>query len=346
MKHKLITKGLSVLAVSALISMSGPVRAAEVDLTLAHFMPPISWLNETVFEAWATAVEDESGGRIGVRVFPAQTLGKATAGYDNAVNGVADITWTVQGYTANRFPLTQILELPGMFDTGEVGSCALQMLYDSGALDEEYKDSHVLFLHTHGPGQLHTRGVAVKSLADLEGLRIRRPTAVVGRMLAALGAEPVGMPAPGIYEATQRGVIDGFLLPWEAIRSFRLDEVVDNHTELNLYSLTFVQTMNKEAYENLSPENKQIIDNNSGMRWARIAGAGFDNNTEASKLQALESGTLNVLSVDERQAWANAAAGVTDDYIAELEAGGLPARDVYAAAQGFVEVCRTLTGKM
>ncbi len=345
MNRKAIITGLSALTFAFFASASGSTQAAETNLRLAHFMPPNSWHNAVIFNAWAAKVMEESDGRIKVRVFPAQTLGKAAAGYDNAVNGVADITWTVQGYTANRFPLTQILELPGMFETAEVGSCALQKLYDSGALDNEYKDSHPIFLHTHGPGQLHTRGKAVKKLSDLKGLKIRRPTAVIGRMLSALGAEPVGMPAPKIYEATQRGVIDGFLLPWEAVKSFRADEVVDNHTELNLYSLAFIMTMNKKTYESLSPENKKVIDNNSGMKWARITGVGYDENTEPAKRATLKTGHLNILSENERKAWSKAASGVSEGYISDLEAKGLPARKVYKAAQGFVDSCRALTNK-
>jgi len=99
------------------LALGAPAQAAEVDLNLAHFMLPTSWHQAELFTAWADAVAEQSGGRIGVTVFPAQTLGKAPAGYDNAKNGVADIAWTVQGYTAGRFPLSHIVELPGLFDT-------------------------------------------------------------------------------------------------------------------------------------------------------------------------------------------------------------------------------------
>ena len=108
-------------------------QAQEVKLRLAHFMPAASWQHTDLFEAWGKAVNEQSKGRIEVRVFPAQTLGKAVAGYDNAINRIAEVTWTVQGYTANRFPLSQIVELPGIFETAEQGSCAFQKLYQSGA---------------------------------------------------------------------------------------------------------------------------------------------------------------------------------------------------------------------
>src|SRR5690554_7306238 len=64
-------------------------------------------------------------------IFPYTTLFRSSS-YDAVKSGIADMTATVQGYTANRFPMTQIIELPGLVDTAAQGSCALQNLYDEG----------------------------------------------------------------------------------------------------------------------------------------------------------------------------------------------------------------------
>jgi TRAP-type C4-dicarboxylate transport system substrate-binding protein len=337
---KLTTAALAALGLGLAASAATPATAAEADMNFAHFMPAGSWQNTDLFTGWAEAVKEQSGGRINVTIFPAQTLGKAPAGYDNAKNGVVDIAWTVQGYTAGRFPLSQIVELPGLFETAEVGSCAFQKLYDSGALDQEYAETRVLFVHTHGQGHLHTKGKAVTTLADLKGLKIRRPTAVIGKLLAELGAEPVGMPAPEIYEAMQRGTIDGYMLPWEAVKGFRLDEVSDQHTEFGFYSLAFVQTMNKARYESLPADLKQVIDDNSGMKWALAAGRGFDKGDAAGIETALASGTLNRIEGAELAEWQAAADRTTAGYLKELDDQGLPGTGTYAKVKGYVAGCR------
>lgn len=331
--------------VFALVLALGPARAAEVNLNLAHFMPAASWQHQELFLGWKKAVEAQSGGRIAVTVYPAQTLGKAVEGYDNARTGVADIAWTVQGYTAGRFPLSQVVELPGLFKTAEVGSCAFQKLYDSGALDSEYADTHVLFVHTHGPGHLHTRSKPVTTLADLRGLRIRRPTAVIGRLLAELGAEPVGMPAPRIYEAIQRGTIDGFMLPWEAVKGFRLYEVADHHTEFGFYSLAFVMTMNKDRYESLPADLRAVIDANSGLDWAIRAGRGFDAGDRVGREVTLANGVLHRIEGSERAKWEAAAQRSAEGYLDELEAKGLPGRAVYGQFRELVAACRAELGR-
>jgi len=331
-------RALAALGLAA--CLAAPAQAAEVDLNLAHFMPPASWQNQELFTAWADAVSKESGGRINVTIFPAQTLGKAPEGYDNAKNGVADITWTLQGYTAGRFPLSQVVELSGLYDTAEVGSCAFQKLYDSGALDDEYSETHVLFVHTHGPGHLHTKGKAVTTLADLKGLKIRRPTSVIGKLLEELGAEPVGMPAPRIYQSMQRGTIDGYMLPWEAVKGFRVYEVSDQHTEFGFYAAAFVLTMNKARYDSLPADLKKVIDDNSGLKWAEIAGRGFDKGDIAGLQAAKSTGTIHKIAGAERAAFQAAADRATAAYLKELDDQGLPGTKTYEAVKGYVAACK------
>lgn len=330
----------SLVAGSAVALMFSAGTATAQNLRLAHFMPAGSWQQSVMFEGWAKSIEEESNGALSFRVFPAQTLGTAVEGYDNARRGIADISWTVQGYTANRFPLSQIVELPGLFETAEVGSCGFQRLYESGMLDEEYSETEVLYVHVHGPGHLHTANKAVTSLSDIRGLQIRQPTSVIGNLLTELGAEPVGMPAPEVYEATQRGVIDGFLLPWEAVVGFRADEVVNHYTEVGLYALAFVKTMNPRAYDRLSDEQRAALHKHSGMTGALIAGRGYDAADEAAKARMLETGTLHVLTDEERAQWEAAAERAAESYLSDLESRGLPARAVYEAFVGYVDECR------
>jgi TRAP-type C4-dicarboxylate transport system substrate-binding protein len=342
---KLATAALASMSLGLGLALTAPAvnttaSAAEVDMNFAHFMPAGTWQNQELFTGWKQAVEAESDGRINVTIFPAQTLGKAPAGYDNAKNGVADIAWTVQGYTAGRFPLSHIVELPGLFETAEVGSCAFQKLYDSGALDKEYNETHVLFVHTHGQGHLHTRGKAVTTLADLKGLKIRRPTAVIGKLLAELGAEPVGMPAPRIYESMQRGTIDGYMLPWEAVKGFRAYEVSDHHTEFGFYSLAFVLTMNKAKYDGLPVDLKRVIDDNTGMKWALRAGQGFDKGDVVGLEVTRETGTIHKIEGAELANWQAAADRTTADYLAELDAKGLPGTQTYGQVKNYVAECR------
>ena len=333
--------GRIAVAATAAWAAFGPAAVAE-DLRFAHFMPTVAWQHTELFSAWAEAVSAASAGDVTVTIFPAQTLGKAPAGYDNAANGIADVAWTLQGYTAGRFPLTQVIELPGLFETAEVGSCALQKLYDSGALDAEYAETRPVFFSVHAPGHIHSKDKPVQSLADLQGMKIRRPTAVIGTLLSELGAEPVGMPAPTIYENLQKGVIDGYMLPWEAVASFRADEITGHHTEFGFYTSAFIATMNKDTYDGLSEAAKAAIDDNTGMKWALIAGKGFDDADAAAYPKIAATGEIYQIPESELAEWQAAADRATAIYLEELDGKGLPGTATYAAVQGYVAECEAM----
>jgi len=339
--HKV--KNLAALAGALALVWGASLQAADVTLRFAHFWPPVSGTHKQLYQVWADTVEKESGGRIKVEMYPSGTLAKPPAQYEAVKNRIADVTATVQGYSANRFPLTQVVELPGLVKNAAHGSCILQSLYDEGLVADEYNDTKPLFLFTHGPGHIHTSEKLIREPADFAGLRIRRPTSVVAQLLDQLGAQPVGMPAPESYPAMQRGVIDGVALPWEGALVFRLNELATKHTEVGgLYTLSFVVTMNKEVYEGLPADLKQVIDDNSGMAWAAKAATVFDALDVKGRAAAVEAGH-EIVTVEggvETPAWKPVLAGATEAYLAELEGRGLPGRKVYERAAALAATCK------
>lgn len=251
-----------------------------------------------------------------------------------------DIAWTVHGYTAGRVSLSHIVELSGLLETAVVGPFALQKLYDSGALDAEYDETHVLFVNTHWLWHLHTKGKAVTTLADLKGLKICRPTAVIGKLLEELGAEPVGMSAPRIYESMQRGTIDGYMLPWESVKGFRAYEVSDHHTEFCFYAIAFVLTMNKARYDSLPADLKKVIDDNSGLDGAIRAGQGFDKGDVAGLSATRVTCAFHKIAGSEREAWEAGATRITASYLKKLDDKGLPGAETYGNVKAYVAECQ------
>lgn len=339
MKKSLVRSGMTLLAASTLCMAA---NAAEYTLRFAHHFPAVSSPHKQVFEAWAKEVEAASNGEIKVELYPSSTLAKPPQQYDAVVNGIADITATIQGYTANRFPLTQIVELPGVAKNATNGSCIVENLYEEGLIADEYKDTRPLFMFTHGLGHIHTTSKEIHKPEDLAGLRIRRPSAVVASLLEGLGAQPVGMPAPESYQAVQSGVIDGVSLPWEGALVFRLNELTQKHTEVGgLYTLSFVVTMNKRSYNKLPDHLKKVIDEHSGISWSEKSGAVFDELDKKGRAQAVEKGQ-SIYVVEggiNNPDWKPVLDKVTEDYLNELEAKKLPARKVYARAIELAATC-------
>ncbi|MCB1760198.1 MAG: TRAP transporter substrate-binding protein [Gammaproteobacteria bacterium] len=340
MKKSLVS---TLIAAAIALGTQLPAQAADVKLRFAHFWPAVSSTHKNLYQAWADTVEKESGGRIEVEIYPSSTLAKPPAQYEAVKNRIADMTATIQGYTANRFPLTQVVELPGVSDNAGHGSCIIQSLYDEGLISQEYQDTKPLFLFTHGPGLIHTRDKLIKEPADFAGLRIRRPTLVVSNLLEGLGAQPVGMPAPQSYTSMQRGVIDGVALPWEGALVFRLNELATNHTEVGgLYTLSFIVTMNKQVYEGMPADLKAVIDRNTGQSWSKRAGIEFDALDVKGRAAAVEGGH-KIHTIEDgakNPAWKRVFDAATESYLDDLEKRGLPGRKVYARALELAKSCR------
>lgn len=338
-------KALLTGVVAGIIAASSQTAmAADYTIRMSHIWPEVAGMHKKLLKPWAEAVEAESNGRIAVEIYAGGTLAKPPAQYDAVKKGIADMSVAIQGYTAGRFPVTQVVELPGMATTAKQGSCVVQGLYDEGLIAQEYKDTKALFLYTHGPGHIHTTDKPIASPADMAGTSLRRPTAVVAKLMEGLGAKPVGMGAPSAYESVQRGVIDGLSFPWEGQLSFRLNELTKHHLEFEggLYTLAFVATMNKRFYDGLPADLQQVIDNNSGAKWSKIAAEVMDSADVVGRQQAVDAGHSFELVEGgvNNPAWKPALEAAKESYLNELEDKGLAGRSTYARAQELAVACK------
>lgn len=336
---KMLFAGAS--AAIAAVALSTSAMAQEVTLRLHQFLPPQATIPAKALTPWAEKVMKESGGRIKIESYPSMQLGgKPPELYDQAKDGVADIVWTVIGYTPGRFPRTEAFELPFMVTTGEATSRAFQEFVEKHAM-EEFKDVKPIVFHTHGPGLLHTKNPVTK-LEDIKGMKIRGGSRIINQMLEKLNATPVGMPVPAVPEALSKGVLDGTTIPWEVSVPLKVPELVKNHTTFagknGLYSVTFVVAMNKAAYEKLPADLKKVIDDNSGAEVAALFGRAMDGGDKAGIAMATKLGN-NIVTLDEAETarWKAAAAPVVDGWIAEMKAKNIDGKALVDDAQALVE---------
>jgi TRAP-type C4-dicarboxylate transport system substrate-binding protein len=298
----------------------------EIKLKLSHFTPPAHNHHANVLVPWADEVKKRTGGRVEITIFPGASLCKPPQQYECARSGIADLAWGVTGWTPGRFPLTSVIELPFMHRTAAVGSQMLADLWDR-YLKREYHDVHVLYLHTHPAGHVHTHSKPIRSLADFKGLKIRTPTATVGDLLDMLGATKVGMPATEIYQNMQQKVVDGFGMPFEALPPFRLHEVSKFHTEVGMYTTAFAMFMNKAKWDALPPDVKKVFEETtSRTSYWRAVGESWDQAEVRFRKVVAEKNEIFVLPKDERKRWRDGVKALDDKWAAAVEAKGLPGR--------------------
>lgn len=320
---------LGILATAALSTAALVPSAAAQDVTLRmhHFLPPQANVPKLVLDVWADNVEKDSGGRIEVERYPSMQLGgKPPELIDQAMDGIADIVWTVVGYTPGRFPRTEVFELPFLVEDARAASYAYWTLFDRHMKDADFQDVHILGTWVHGPGMFHTnKPVAVP--ADLRGMKIRGGSRLVNDLLTRVGAEPIGMPVPAVSEALSKGVLDGTTIPWEVTTALKIPELVENHTEFDgpaLYTLTFVLAMNKDVYDSMPADLQAIIDQNSGLEFSVFAGGTQADADGPSRQVAVDRGN-NIVTVSKADtaAWNALVEPIYADWIADMDGRGI-----------------------
>lgn len=313
-----------------------------VVLKFHHFLGPKSPAQTQMIEPWAKRVEEASGGKLKVEIYPSMTLGGKPPQLIRQVrDGVVDLIWTVTGYTAGQFPRSEVFELPFVHTNNVVATnLAMRDLFDE-YLKDEYDDVKVIALHVHAGQAIHMADTPVRKVEDLQGKKMRIPTRTGAWILEALGANPVGMPVPELPQALSKKVVDGALIPWEIIPPLKIQELTQyqiegkDHTRLG--TTTFVIAMNKDKYESLPPELKKAIDDNSGEDFAREIGKIWTKSEVGGINLALKDGNeLITLQDDELERFKVKTEPVIDRWIKDVEAQGIDGKKLVEAARAAI----------
>ena len=317
----------SVFGTIVAATLAAPLAAQDVSLVLHQFLPAQANVPRLILDVWADKVEADSGGRIEIERFPAMQLGGTPPELiDQAIDGVADIVWSVNGFTPGRFPHTEVFELPFMTDDAEAASSAYWQMFETHMADTDFAEVKVLGAWVHGPGMLHTSD-PVATPADLRGMKIRGGSRMVNQLLDLLGAEPIGLPVTAIPEALSKGVIDGTTIPWEVTSALKVSELVSNHTEFDgpaIYNLTFVLAMNKDRYDSLPDDLQKVIDDNSGLAFSIFAGGTMAEADGPARQIAVDRGnTIVTVSAEDAAEWEALASPVYDAWIADVATKGI-----------------------
>jgi TRAP-type C4-dicarboxylate transport system substrate-binding protein len=340
MKRRSLLQGAAAAVLGA-PALSG-LAQQSVTLKFHTFMAPQSQVWLSMHKPWMEKVEKDSGGRIKFEAYPAMQLGGTPVQlYDQARDGVVDVVWTLPGNTAGRFPRVEVFELPFIMNNAEATSKAYWEYIQTQAPDE-FKETQVIALQVHGPGMFHSASKLIKSPADLKGMKVRGPTRQVTKLLAALGATPVGMPLPQIPDALSKGTIEGCVIPWEVVPSVKVHELTKFHTEFPatgpaLYTTTFVMAMNKPKYESLSPDLKKVIDANSGLATSGLLGKIQQGNDPAGRKAASDRGnTIHTLTSAEAQEFIKVSQAIDDEWVADMNKRGFDGKKLLQTARDLI----------
>jgi TRAP-type C4-dicarboxylate transport system substrate-binding protein len=322
------TAGLTALVVSILFSAYSFTFAAEpVKLKFANYFPP-THMNSVMMGKFSEELNKKLAGKVELTQYTGSTLLAAPKMAAGVTSGIADIGLSNLSYTRGRFPVMEIMELPLGFPSSWIATHVANDFHNKFK-PKDFDAYHVLMLSTSPINVVQTLNKPVKTLEDMKGFKLRG-TGRLGDIVKALGAIPIPIETPDLYDSLKRGVIEGALLPLETLKGFKTGEVLKYVTASWKVgsAYCFYVVMNKQKWDSLPPDVQKVIDEYSAefterwaVEWNNIDIAGRD-------FFIAQGGQIVPISDAESARWIKAAEPVTEDYKKDLVSKGHKAGDI------------------
>jgi len=327
----------------ATAALAGSASAQTITLKLHHLLPAVAPAHTKMLAPWARDVEKASGGKVKIELYPAMSLGGKPPELINQVrDGVVDIIWTVNGYTPNLFPRSEVFELPFIHTNNVVATnLAMRDMLLSGDIAEDFKDVKVMFLHVHAGQAIHMADKEVRKPDDLKGLKMRIPNRTGAWIIEALGASAVSMPVPDLPQALSKKVVDGALIPWEIIPPLKLQEVtkfqIEGLNKVRFGTTTFQVSMNKNSWAKLPPDVQKAFEANNGeARW-RAVGKVWTDSEAGGLAMATKAGNKHIqLSEAELGLFKQKLEPVVQRWVDEVKGKGIDGNALVTKARALI----------
>jgi TRAP-type C4-dicarboxylate transport system substrate-binding protein len=323
---------------SAMMLGAGLSTAQAIEMRIAYFVGDQHAMSQWLIK-WSDKLAKDSGGRITVKRFPGAQMGPMQQHYDFARTGQADVSWFLHGATPGRFPLTELIQLPYLVGSAEIGTKTLNdPTLRAKYLDAEHRGVKVLLLLTHQPGNVHTTKKPIRTAVDMKGLRLRFASPTIRDFVAALGGTPVGVVATEQVEQLQKGTIDGTFIDYGGAGiAFKMGGILKYSTEMYSYVSSFGVVMNEDFWNKLPPDLKELVTRSmTGVE--QEVGQAWDALDVTGKKAIMDGGGEAIrLSVEENTRFRKIGAEVSEAKMKELEGKGSPARDIYKTIQSLAE---------
>lgn len=246
------------IAVTLLTGFPSPAEAA---VKFGHVAPPFHGQSKGV-DAFAAYVKEKTEGRIDIATFPAGQLGGERSMAEQVQSGTLQMATITTAVMQNFVPQSAVMDLPFLFPNRATAYATL----DDEELQEKFfsyfpKKGFIAIGWTENEIRDFSNSIRpIRTPEDIKGLKVRvMNSPVYLDTFKQLGASPVGIPFPEIYNALQTGVIDAQENPI-------LTTVLAKFSEVNKYITRTQHTVTEcviivsiDYWETLSAGDQQIF---------------------------------------------------------------------------------------
>ncbi|MBL7208466.1 MAG: TRAP transporter substrate-binding protein DctP [Dehalococcoidia bacterium] len=295
---------------------------------------------------WKETIEERTQGRVEVSVFTFGGLGPMEELYENCQAGVCDL---FEFGIMSQFKFTQMVGMSYLFPTATVASVVINELAPKYLAEYDYPDVKILWMLSNSPADAicsTERCGLIKTLEDRKGKKTFAISPLSVKNTKAIGASPVSVPLVECYSALERGMLDYWTSNKDAVWVFKICYATKYRTITPRGSGTFTMgvMMNQAKFDSLPPDIQQIIEEESGEKWAAISGRGMELADRLAWEKVLEydekvgNPPVYYMTEEEQLKGVEIADAMNEEFIDELQAEGYPAREAMEELLRLVEV--------
>ncbi len=314
-------------AAAVVMAAAAPAVAEPITLKLNSPAPPMSYVNREVLTPWAEAVTADSDGTLKIQTFFGGTLGSFANTYDRVVDEVVDVGFILTAFAAGKFRRQEVAALPFESETAILASNALWKLYEKRVTAVEFDAVRPLGLWTFPNAAIHSRE-PFKTLDDFRGKKMIASNAIAAKIVSALGATPISLRPDEAYTAIQRGTVDGVVMPFTGMETFKVHEVTRHHLDVALGSDPAVLIINRKRYDALPAKAKAAIDKHSDAGLSQRFGQKTHDQWQKSRNLVRER--VGTLTPDQEAEWKKRLAPIAAEW-AQTTPDGAKVLDAFRA---------------
>lgn len=298
-------------------------------------------VHSPTFVPWLDDVTRRSGGRVRFVFEGDEVIDTNSDQLRLLREGIVDVRPFYPSYFPEEFPLSAVANLPFFYPSAEVAGAVCWELLNRYMVDE-YREFAPLWLFVPGIFDLFSTSAPVRELDDLRRAKFSMAGFLPTEILRALGGYPVlGDSYSEMNSLMERGLLDGVASNWGQpvyAREWIKGVAKSATTNLRLYTAIIPVVMRRQVWDSLPPDIQTIFEQESGLERTVAAGAFMDreDRTALAEARADPPFELVELSAEERQKWVRAVEPVTQQWVAAIEAKGLPGAALVADAANLV----------
>jgi len=259
-RRQVLTAALAGTAVAGLSACTGTAGAARQNYRMTTYIPPSY---DDLYPGIEMFVDTATRGELSFTMYDSGTLLSAEQLLPGLLMDVTDVAFQTSSYVTSTYPILGAMQLPFHTDDFEKGRRAMDTSGELFALMNEWLAAQNVRMLGGMPTDFEyvwTVDAPIRKPEDVAGMRIRVAGEIEGATVKALGGAPVFMGSSEVYEALERGTIDGMISYVGTVVSRDLQQIVKYGTVAKFGQYTVDAFCRKDWYDGLPAAARQALD--------------------------------------------------------------------------------------